>query len=167
MPAGGPENQMTTGEQEVVDKIHALLGSQRLAVLSTQRDGQPYSSLMAFAFTADLKNIVIATSKSTRKHQNILQESRVSLLVDNRSNGDDDFSAATALTVLGKAQRIEEAERPAYEKLYLGRHPSLESFLASPSTALLRVRVSQYLLVSRFQSVMEYHIQGEVDPLSY
>ncbi len=152
---------MTTNEQEVQEKIQALLRSQRLAVLSTQRDGQPYSSLMAFAYTADLKNIVIATGKSTRKHQNIVQECRVSLLVDNRSNSDDDFSAATALTVLGKAQRIEDAERPAYEKLYLSRHPSLESFLASPSTALLRVSVSDYLLVSCFQSVMEYHVEEQ------
>lgn len=167
MPAGGgTEKQMTTSEQEVREKIHALLSSQRLAVLSTQRDGQPYSSLMAFAFTDDLKNIVIATGKSTRKHQNIVQECRVSLLVDNRSNSDDDFSAATALTVLGQAQRIEEAERPLYAKLYLSRHPSLESFLASPATALLKVRVSHYLLVSRFQSVMEYHVEDQADPLS-
>ena len=166
MPAGGTEKQMTTSEKEVQEKIRALLSSQRLAVLSTQRDGQPYSSLMAFAFTDDLKNIVIATGRSTRKHQNIVQECRVSLLVDNRSNSDDDFSTATALTVLGKVQHIEEAERPSYEKLYLSRHPSLENFLASSSTALLRVRVSHYLLVSRFQSVMEYHIQDEIDLLS-
>lgn len=155
---------MTTSEQEVQEKIHALLSSQRLAVLSTQREGQPYSSLMAFAFTADLKNIVIATGKSTRKHQNIVQECRVSLLVDTRSNSDDDFSTAMALTVLGKVQRIEEEEQPAYEKLYLSRHPSLESFLASPSTALLRVSVSHYLLVSRFQSVMEYHVEEQAEP---
>lgn len=168
LPAGGTEKPMTTSDKEVQEKIHALLSSQRLAVLSTQRDGQPYSSLMAFAFTADLKNIVIATGRSTRKHQNIVQECRVSLLVDTRSNSEDDFSAATALTVLGKAQRIEDAERPAYEKLYLSRHPSLESFIVSPSTALLRIMVSDYLLVSRFQSVMEYHIQqiqDEVDHL--
>lgn len=163
MPAGGIEKEMTTSEQEVQEKIHALLSSQRLAVLSTQRDGQPYSSLMAFAYTADLENIIIATSKSTRKHQNIVQECRVSLLVDNRSNSDDDFSTATALTVLGRAQHIEEVVRPVYEKLYLSKHPSLESFVASPSTALLRVKVSHYLLVSRFQSVMEYHVDKESD----
>lgn len=163
MPAGGIEKEMTTSEQEVQEKIHALLSSQRLAVLSTQRDGQPYSSLMAFAYTADLENIIIATSKSTRKHQNIVQECRVSLLVDNRSNSDDDFSTATALTVLGRAQHIKEVVRPVYEKLYLSKHPSLESFVASPSTALLRVKVSHYLLVSRFQSVMEYHVDKESD----
>ena len=69
---------MSALEEEIQKKIANLLGSQQLAVLSTQRDGQPYSSLMAFAFTPELANIVVATGKSTRKHQNLMQESRVS-----------------------------------------------------------------------------------------
>ena len=46
---------MTTSEQEMQEKILHLLSNQKLAVLSTQRYGQPYSSLMAFAYTSDLK----------------------------------------------------------------------------------------------------------------
>lgn len=154
---------MTESEKEMQIKINNLLANQQLAVLSTQRDGQPYSSLMAFAYTADLKNIIVATGKSTRKHQNIVQESRVSLLIDNRSNSEDDFHAAMALTVLGKAQLIEGAERPEYLELYLKRHPYLEKFLTSPSTAFLKIMVYHYLLVSSFQNVMEYSIRDEVD----
>jgi nitroimidazol reductase NimA-like FMN-containing flavoprotein (pyridoxamine 5'-phosphate oxidase superfamily) len=154
---------MSESAKEKQERINILLGSQQLAVLSTQRAGQPYSSLMAFAYTSDLKNIVVATGKSTRKHQNIVQESRVSLLIDNRSNSEDDFQAAMALTVLGKAQLIQEAERQGYRELYLSRHPYLENFLASPSTAFLRILVYHYLLVSRFQNVMEYNIRDEVD----
>ncbi|MGB3212900.1 MAG: pyridoxamine 5'-phosphate oxidase family protein [Desulforhopalus sp.] len=154
---------MIDPEQEMHKKIYGLLNSQQLAVLSTQRDGQPYSSLMAFAATSDLKNIVVATGKSTRKHQNIIQESRVSLLIDNRANSEDDFHAAMALTVLGKAQIIEDSERPYYLDIYLTRHPYLEKFLSSPSTAFFRIIVYHYLLVSRFQNVMEYHIQDEID----
>jgi nitroimidazol reductase NimA-like FMN-containing flavoprotein (pyridoxamine 5'-phosphate oxidase superfamily) len=154
---------MSESAKEKQERINILLGSQQFAVLSTQRDGQPYSSLMAFAYTSDLKNIVVATGKSTRKHQNIVQESRVSLLIDNRSNSEDDFQAAMALTVLGKAELIQKAERQGYRELYLSRHPSLENFLASPSTAFLRIMVYHYLLVSRFQNVMEYNIRDEVD----
>ena len=154
---------MTESEKGMQIKINNLLANQQLAVLSTQRDGQPYSSLMAFAYTADLKNIIVATGKSTRKHQNIVQESRVSLLIDNRSNSEDDFHAAMALTVLGKAQLIEGAERPEYLELYLKRHPYLEKFLTSPSTAFLKIMVYHYLLVSSFQNVMEYSIRDEVD----
>lgn len=157
---------MTTSEQEMQEKILHLLSNQKLAVLSTQRYGQPYSSLMAFAYTSDLKNIVVATGKSTRKHQNIIQESRVSMLVDNRSNSENDFHEAMALTVLGKAQIIEDSERQGYQELYLSRHPYLEKFLASPTTAFFRIMVYHYLLVSHFQNVMEYSIQDEFDLFS-
>jgi nitroimidazol reductase NimA-like FMN-containing flavoprotein (pyridoxamine 5'-phosphate oxidase superfamily) len=153
---------MTTSEQQIHAKISDLLSQQRLAALSTQRDGQPYSSLMAFAATADLKNIVVATSKSTRKHQNIIQESRVSLLIDNRSNSENDFHGAMAATVLGKAQIIEDSERQDYLELYLSKHPYLEKFMASPTTAFFRIKVYHYLLVSRFQNVMEYSIDNEI-----
>lgn len=158
-----PGGAMITSEQEMQEKILHLLSNQKLAVLSTQRDGQPYLSLMAFAYTSDLKNIVVATGKSTRKHQNIVQESRVSLLIDNRSNSENDFHAAIALTVMGKAQLIEDSERQGYQELYLSRHPSLEKFLDSPKTAFFRILVYHYLLVSSFQNVMEYNIRDAVD----
>jgi nitroimidazol reductase NimA-like FMN-containing flavoprotein (pyridoxamine 5'-phosphate oxidase superfamily) len=157
---------MANLETEIPGKISGLLASQQLAVLSTQRDGQPYSSLMAFAFTSDLANIVVATGTSTRKHQNLLQESRVSLLIDNRSHSENDFHAAMAVTVIGKAQPIAVSERPGYEKIYLQRHPYLEKFLNSPTTAFIKIRVSQYVLVSSFQEVMEYRVGDECDLFS-
>ncbi len=157
---------MSALEEEIQKKIANLLGSQQLAVLSTQRDGQPYSSLMAFAFTPELANIVVATGKSTRKHQNLMQESRVSLLIDNRSNSENDFHAALAVTVIGKAQLIGQPERPGYEKIYLQRHPYLEKFLTSPTTAFVKITVSHYVLVSRFQDVMEYRLGDESDLFS-
>lgn len=152
---------MNSQEQTVQEKILGLLDSQKLAVLSTQRDGHPYSSLMAFAFTTDLHNIVVATGTATRKHQNIIQESRVSLLIDNRSNNDNDVHAAMALTVQGLAQMVKEAEKDSFLNLYLNRHPYLEEFLASPSTALFKIHVYEYFLVSQFQKVMQYTIQAE------
>ena len=154
---------MTESELEIPETIRNLLGSQKLAALSTQRNGQPYTSLMAFAHTADLKEIVVATGKSTRKHQNILQERRVSLLIDNRSNREGDFHSAMALTVLGEAVLVEARERSTYRQLYLDQHPYLEHFLDSPSTAFIKILVGHYLLVSRFQNVMEYSVRDGYD----
>lgn len=152
---------MTTAERMMHERIQALLADQPLAVLSTQRDGQPYASLMAFANTEDLKNIVVATGRSTRKHQNIIMDSRVALLVDNRSNSEEDFHEAAALTIMGVAKPIVDEERPFFEGLYLARHPYLEKFLHSPTTTFFKIEVQHYLLVTRFQSVMEYHIGNE------
>lgn len=154
---------MNTPDREMHERIRALLDSQPLAVLSTQRDGQPYASLMAFAHTDDLTRIVVATGTSTRKHQNIIADSRVALMVDNRSNREEDFHEAAALTILGVASPVLSEERPVYEDLYLGRHPYLEKFLSSPTTTLFKVAVNHYLMVTRFQTVMEYHLDHEAD----
>ena len=91
---------------EVVDNILELLASQRLAVLSTQTQGQPYSNLVAFAVTPDLKYLLFATTRATRKFANLLADSRVSLLLDNRTNEEADFAEAAALTVLGQAWEV-------------------------------------------------------------
>lgn len=152
---------MNQADRKLHEQIQALLADQPLAVLSTQRDGQPYASLMAFAFTDDLKNIVVATGRSTRKHQNIIMDSRVALLVDNRSNSEEDFHEAAAVTIMGVAKLIEDGERSAFESLYLDRHPYLEIFLRAPTTTFFRIEVLHYLLVTRFQSVMEYHLDDE------
>lgn len=152
---------MVISEQEIELIISSILNEQQLAVLSTQRDGQPYSSLMAFAFTDDLTNILLATSKATRKHQNIIKESRVSLLVDNRANRSEDFHEATALTIIGKAEEISKEESSDYVSLYLLRHPYLDKFLSAPTTSLLKISVTHYLIVSQFQNVMEYNIGGQ------
>ena len=143
--------------------IGKLLKSQPLAVLATQGDGQPYTSLMAYAYTEDLRFLVVATTMSTRKHRNIAGESRVALLVDDRSNDGEDFQDATALTVVGEASEVGLDEREFFKSLYLKRHPLLEDFLASSSTVFFKIEVHNYLMVSRFQDVVEYQVKEEKD----
>ncbi len=146
-------------ENTVVGEIKDLLVKQPLAVLATQSDGGPYTSLMAYAYTDDLRALVVATAMSTRKHRNIVGESRVSLLVDDRSNTGKDFQHAAAVTIVGEASVVEESEREFFEKIYFNRHPSLEDFLLSPDTAFLKVDVHNYLMVSKFQEVVEYQVR--------
>lgn len=148
---------------DLFQEIKQVLDSQRLAVMATERDGHPYTSLMAFAHTADLTTIVVATGRATRKHMNLLGESRVSLLIDTRTNSESDFHAAAAVTVIGNASEIEDGEREKYSALYLSHHPYLEKFLQSPSTAMFIIRVRHYLIVNRFQHVMELHLTDEMD----
>ena len=42
------------------ERLKALLESQKLAVLATHREGQPYGSLVSFASTPDMKQIRFA-----------------------------------------------------------------------------------------------------------
>jgi len=117
--------------------IEDILLSQRLAVLSTARNGQPYTNLMAYVHTPDLQKIAVATSTATRKYVNLANESRVSLLIDSRSNRESDFHAAEALTIMGKAT-LESGEKNHFlRNLYLERHPYLTDFLFSSATVLV------------------------------
>ena len=140
-------------------KLKKLFDSQRLAVLGTQREGQPYTSLVAFASSEDLKSLFFATTRSTRKYAYLSADSRVSMLVDNRSNEAFDFREAMAATALGEAEEMEGQDREKHLDLYLRKHPHLEEFVSSPSCAFIKIRVDRYYIVSRFQNVMEIHVE--------
>ena len=144
--------------EQIKETLRDLLVSQQLAVLATHRDGQSYASLVAFAASQDLKELLFATAWTTRKFANLARDSRVSLLVDSRSNRDADIHQAMAVTAIGTAEEVRETDRGRYLEIYLAKHPLLEEFVKAPSCALIRVRVDSYNLVSRFQKVMELHV---------
>ncbi len=154
---------MKKNESELHKEIREILSSQRLAVLATERNGQPYSSLMAFAHSSDLSVIGVATGMATRKHINLLQESRVSLLIDTRTNSEADFHKAAAVTAIGKAELVQEKTNHQLCKIYLDKHPYLDAFLSTPSTSFFKISIQHYLIVNRFQNVMEYHLTDETD----
>ena len=131
-----------------------LFSSQKLAVLATHGDGQPYSSLVAFATTDDLKHLLFATTRATRKYANIAADSRVAMLVDNRSNREENFHSAVAVTATGRAEEPRDTEKTRYVEIYLRKHPHMREFLLSPNCALLKVTIDAYYVVSRFQNVM-------------
>jgi len=91
-------------EFDTMQQLKTLLARQRLAVLATHWSGQPYSSLVSFAATADLKDILFATTRATRKYPNLSADARVALLIDNRSNKESDIQKAVAVTATGNAE---------------------------------------------------------------
>jgi heme iron utilization protein len=146
-----------SGSIPILEQLRELFASQRLAVLATDHGGQPYLSLVAFAASDDMRQILFATNRDTRKFANLQANNRVSLLLDNRSNQVLDFSSAIAVTLLGVGEELREAERPVGEALYLAKHPHLEEFVTSPGCALVTVHLHSCYLVSRFQNVVEHH----------
>ena len=56
-------------EPAVLESIQALVHHEPFAVLCTQAGGQPYGSLVGFAFSVDLKHFVFATPMATRKYR--------------------------------------------------------------------------------------------------
>ncbi len=144
--------------QTALDMLRALLDSQCLSVVATQMQGVPYTSLVAFAASDDLRTIFFVTSRATTKYRNLSANPNVSLLIDNRTHSVEDFSTGTAVTAVGKATEIPGNEAVAVAKRFIGKHPHLEVFVKSPSTAICRVDVETYYLVTRFQNVVELDV---------
>jgi nitroimidazol reductase NimA-like FMN-containing flavoprotein (pyridoxamine 5'-phosphate oxidase superfamily) len=136
-----------------------LFSSQRLAVLATQSRRQPYGNLVAFMATDDLKHLLFATTRATRKYANVSKNPRIAIVVDNRSNQESDFHQAAAVTATGVVKEVVGPEKEVFQKLYLSKHPYLKDFVSSPTCALLKVEVETYTIVNRFQNVMELHIK--------
>jgi uncharacterized pyridoxamine 5'-phosphate oxidase family protein len=153
------EDRLTNEDSRTL--LQELLAAQRSAVLATTENGQPYLSLMAFAATADLQYLLVATNRATRKFRNMVADARVALLVDNRANQPADTEKALAVTALGRATEVAAGERPQFLNIYLAQHPHLEFFVNSPECALIKVRVDRYLLVSHFQEVKEVRPRPE------
>jgi hypothetical protein len=80
------------------------------------------------------------------------------MLIDSRSNQEADFHEAIAATATGSAEEITGTDQEALLALYLDKHPHLVDFVNAPSCALIRVKVSCYYVVSRFQNVVEVHV---------
>lgn len=137
-------------------QIKELFQQQLLGVLATNTGAaiaEPYVSLIAFAATGDLKGLIFLTSRATSKYNNIMANSQVSMLIDNRTNQAVDFQTALAVTVLGRAVEQHGTEKVSLLELFLTRHPELESFAREASSALFTILVNRYILVSRFQKI--------------
>jgi nitroimidazol reductase NimA-like FMN-containing flavoprotein (pyridoxamine 5'-phosphate oxidase superfamily) len=144
-------------EPVVLESIQALVHHEPFAVLCTQAGGQPYGSLVTFAFSADLGHFVFATPVATRKYRLLSECDHVALLVDNRGSFPDDMMKVSAVTVTGRASQVEPgADYERWAGLLTDRHPYLKAFVQAPSTALFRVDVVRYLHVTRFQEVRQW-----------
>ncbi|MFO7976859.1 MAG: pyridoxamine 5'-phosphate oxidase family protein [Candidatus Hydrogenedentota bacterium] len=143
------------GQVDPLDEVRQLLLSQQVAVLATHNQGQPYGTLVGFSVSPNLKSIFFATARSTRKFANIMADERVAMTFDDRTHDPADFYEAMGVTACGRAIEASKSHRSLDLRRFLGKHPHLQEFVMSPNCAFLRVRVEKYVLVRRFQDVVE------------
>lgn len=144
----------------LIERVRELFSSQSLAVLATCGEGQPHGSLVAFAGTADLKQVLFATPRATRKYAHLDANPAVALVIDSRSREDADFHLTIAVTAIGRAAEATGDERGELLPVYLARHPHLREFATSPTCALVKVQVRKYSVVGEFQKVVEIDVDG-------
>jgi uncharacterized pyridoxamine 5'-phosphate oxidase family protein len=154
---GSIPDRVKKGTAPVLERLNALDKDQLHAVLATESDGQPYTSMIAFALSPDKKGVIFVTPKETQKYKNILKNNRVSLLIDTRSNTEKDYMGAESLTILGSAIPVRKGEKWLELAGVLTRkHPNLNEIIHSPETKLIYVRITRCIHVTRFQTVSNW-----------
>lgn len=127
--------------------LREVVSTQYFAVLNTIGQGLPYSNLVSFAATDDLRSLVFVTGRNTRKYRNIQDNHNVSLLIDNRTNKPSDTSRATAIAVVGTA-REDVDDKSLLRDVFLARHPQLRHFVEAPDNAVMLVTVREYIVAA-------------------
>jgi uncharacterized pyridoxamine 5'-phosphate oxidase family protein len=125
--------------------LKEVVKTQYFAVLNTLGDGLPYSNLVSFTITDDLRSLLFVTDRNTRKFRNIQENNSISLLIDNRTNRPSDISQAIAVTVIGTAHE-ERDKMNNLKDLFLARHPQLKQLVDNPNNAMILVAVSEYII---------------------
>jgi nitroimidazol reductase NimA-like FMN-containing flavoprotein (pyridoxamine 5'-phosphate oxidase superfamily) len=142
-------------EKQARERLQRLLSKQPLGVLATCSDRRVHATLVAFASTDDMRYIVFATYRDTRKFRMLEDNPRVAMLVDDRTNDASDFSDACAVTAHGKTAEVESDRLNELTEIYLRKHPHLEDFVSAPDCVMVRMKVDKYDLVGNFQDVHE------------
>jgi len=138
-------------------EVKRLCASQQLCVLATQSEGQPYSNLVAFAETDELRSLIFVTNRNTRKYTNAISNDKVAMMIDSRTNQPSDFNTALAVTALGTVEEVAGSEHDAIASIYISKHPYLVEFVNMPDQALMRVKVTEYV-IAHFDRVQVIHI---------
>lgn len=132
------------------EMISLLCNNQRFAVIATVGKNKPYTNLVAFLATNDLKKIYFPTLINTKKFENLTENSNISLLIDNRENSLKDIQNATTVAAMGSAKEIQGMDI-LYK--FIEKHPYLKEFVDSSDCVMIEINVKKYIVVTNFQLV--------------
>lgn len=131
----------------------SLLRRSRQGALATLMpgSGDPYCSLVNVASHPDGSPILLI-SRLARHTQNILNDSRVSLLLEERGEGKPLEGARIMLA--GRAEQAASEERRVRRR-YLAAHPSAEAFVDFKDFAFFQIKPSGAHLVAGFGRIVD------------
>ncbi|MDH4232514.1 MAG: pyridoxamine 5'-phosphate oxidase family protein [Nitrospirota bacterium] len=153
-------SEKRSGTVSVSERLSVLNGLERHAVLATESNRRPYTSLIAYAMTPDMKGLIFATPRETSKYKNLLKNRNVSLLIDTRTETGGDYMKTEAMTLLGTAVPVRRGRKwDELSGILIKKHPELAEFIQSATTALVLVELSYCYHISSFQTVSEWRVR--------
>jgi heme iron utilization protein len=132
----------------------SLLRRSRQGALATlvPDSGAPYCSLVNVASASDGSPILLI-SRLALHTRNILADSRVSLMLDERAAGDPLEGARIMLA--GRAEEAGDADEAILRRRYLNAHRSAEAFVDFKDFSFFRIRPSGAHLVAGFGRIVD------------
>jgi len=114
--------------------------------------GDPYCSLVNVASAPDGAPILLISRLAVHT-KNLLADSRVSLMLDERAPGDPLEGARIMLS--GRAEEADGAERDGLRQRYLNAHPSAETFVDLKDFSFFRINPTGTHLVAGFGRIVD------------
>ncbi|MBF0302746.1 MAG: pyridoxamine 5'-phosphate oxidase family protein [Desulfamplus sp.] len=134
--------------------VDETLKSVKLAVLATEHDGQPHTSLVAITPIEDCRRLVFATYRNTLKYQNLKDNPKVAVFINGMGNKESEV----VLTAVGKAEDVRFSEKNKYLNAHRKRHPELDDFLNSSDCALICITIKLYQVVRGINDIIWWSI---------
>jgi putative heme iron utilization protein len=132
----------------------SLLRRRRQGALATlmARSGDPYCSLANVATHADGSPILLI-SRLALHTQNILADARISLMLDERAEGDP--LEGSRIMLAGRAEEASGDDVAMLRRRYLNAHPSAEAFVDFKDFSFFRIRLHAAHLVAGFGRIVD------------
>ncbi|MCA1415093.1 HugZ family protein [Bradyrhizobium sp. NBAIM20] len=131
----------------------SLLRRSRQGALATLMvgSGDPYCSLVNLASHPDGSPILLISRLAVHT-KNVLADSRVSLMLDERAAGDPLEGARIMLS--GRAEEA-DSDKDLLQRRYLSAHPSAEGFVSFKDFSFFRIRPTGTHLVAGFGRIVD------------
>jgi putative heme iron utilization protein len=143
-----------TSDFDAAALARSLLRRSRQGALATLMpgSGDPYCSLVNVASFSDGSPILLI-SRLALHTKNILGDSRVSLMLDQRAEGDPLEGARIMLA--GRAEQAAEGEVAVVRRRYLAAHPAAEAFVDFTDFSFFRILPAGAHLVAGFGRIVD------------
>jgi putative heme iron utilization protein len=143
-----------TPEFDAARLARSLLRRSRQGALATlmAESGDPYCSLVNVASHADGSPILLI-SRLALHTRNILADYRVSLMLDERAEGDP--LEGSRIMLAGRAEQAGADDLSLLRRRYLNAHPSAEAFVNFSDFSFFRIRPAGAHLVAGFGRIVD------------
>jgi putative heme iron utilization protein len=144
----------STADFDAPRLARSLLRRSRQGALATlmASSGDPYCSLVNVASHPDGSPILLISRLAVHT-RNILGDSRVSLMLDERAGGDP--LEGSRIMLAGRAEEAAASDLELLRRRYLNAHPSVETFVNFKDFSFFRIRPSGTHLVAGFGRILD------------